>query len=130
MQQRAIAFMPFESIVRHEAIIEAHERIPHDLRDDRGTANDVIALVAPHQGQASQRAWRRHRAIHQHEIRGGRQIIQRQGHGVEGGLKDITLVDDVAADDPYPDLGIGLNGAKGVRALTRGQAFGVIDSNR
>jgi hypothetical protein len=54
----------------------------------------------------------------------------RQVHGVEGRLENVSLIDDIGTHDPKPDVGVGLDDRKGASALTGGEPFGVVDANR
>ena len=130
MPRRSVALMTFEPVAGGEAIIEDHQRITQHLGHDGGAANDVAALIAAHEGAARNGGGRGHRAVDERQIRDDGELSNRHAHGVERGVEDIPLIDEVRAHDAESDVGVGLDDLKGAGALARGEPLGIIDADR
>ena len=68
--------------------------------------------------------------IDQDEVRCGRQLPHRLLHGTEGCLKNIAPIDLFSTDDPDTDGSMLEDHLAGSFALSRGEAFRVIDPHR
>ena len=130
MERRPVALVLIEGVTGIELVVEGHQPISHDLRDDRRAADDVAALVAMDEWSARDGDVRGPWAVDENALRRMREFLDRLLHGQEGRPEDVVPINRLSAHDADSHLGVFEDDGKGRFALRAGQPLGVVDANR
>ena len=129
MERGPVALVLVEGVAGIELVVERHQPISHDLRDDRSAANDMAALIAMDEWPARHRHIRGPGAVDEHEVRRIGKVMNRLLHREEGRPEDVPLVNGPRAHDADPHLGVLEDDGEGLFALCPSESLGVVDTD-